>query len=211
MSEITNSLNNQLENNLTEKIIKDETNDRWFTGSEIRSDVEIVRDELTKLHIGLGDTVLVCLPNSAAYPAITQAIWEVGANMHPIAATTPKKELQAELNDHDYVASIVKDDLVDAVIDEHLVSVSNLSLQTAPELKLIRDRHIIGHDAQIPNEDDLALIMNTSGTTGKPKRVGLTHKILVNAVKYDIKSHKITPSDTTLLVMPMFHINAQAV
>lgn len=211
MSEITNSLNNQLENNLTEKIIKDETNDRWFTGSEIRSDVEIVRDELTKLHIGLGDTVLVCLPNSAAYPAITQAIWEVGANMHPIAATTPKKELQAELNDHDYVASIVKDDLVDAVIDEHLVSVSNLSLQTAPELKLIRDRHIIGHDAQIPNEDDLALIMNTSGTTGKPKRVGLTHKILVNAVKHDIKSHKMTPSDTTLLVMPMFHINAQAV
>jgi Acyl-CoA synthetases (AMP-forming)/AMP-acid ligases II len=64
---------------------------------------------------------------------------------------------------------------------------------------------------KFPDEDDLALIMNTSGTTGKPKRVGLTHRILLNGVKHDIESHKMTSEDTSLLVMPMFHINAQAV
>ncbi|MQS75965.1 AMP-binding protein [Companilactobacillus halodurans] len=211
MSKITKQLNKQLENNINEKVIKDETLGRWFNGNEITQDVKKVRDELVDLHVGSSDVVLVCLPNTAAYPVITQAIWEVGAIMHPISATTPKEELKQALNEHDYVLSIVSDDLVDAVLEDRLASVTTLDLQTYPMLKLIRDRNLVGHDEQIPAEDDLALIMNTSGTTGKPKRVGITHRLLLNGFEHDIESHKMTPEDTTLVVMPMFHINAQAV
>lgn len=211
MSKITNQLNKQLENNMTENIIKDETENRWFTGYEIADDVRMLREELLELHVGLGDAVLVCLPNTAAYPVISQALWEVGAVMHPIAATTPEVELQQELNDHDYVATIVGQELVDAALDDHLAIVTALHLQTFSLLHIIRDRKLMGNDAAIPGEDDLALIMNTSGTTGKPKRVGLTHRILLNGVKHDIESHKMTALDTTMVVMPMFHINAQAV
>jgi len=211
MSKITNQLNKQLENNMTENIIKDETNDRWFTGYEIANDVRMLREELLELHVGLGDAVLVCLPNTAAYPVISQALWEVGAVMHPIAATTPEVELQQELNEHDYVATIVGQELVDAALDDHLAIVTALRLQTFSLLHIIRDRNLMGNDAAVPGEDDLALIMNTSGTTGKPKRVGLTHRLLLNGVKHDIESHKMTPLDTTMVVMPMFHINAQAV
>jgi len=211
MSKITNQLNKQLENNMTENIIQDETENRWFTGYEIADDVRMLREELLELHVGLGDAVLVCLPNTAAYPVISQALWEVGAVMHPIAATTPEVELQQELNDHDYVATIVGQELVDAALDDHLAIVTALHLQTFSLLHIIRDRKLMGNDAAIPGEDDLALIMNTSGTTGKPKRVGLTHRILLNGVKHDIESHKMTALDTTMVVMPMFHINAQAV
>lgn len=211
MSKITNQLNEQLQNNQTEKIIKDETLNRWFTGYEIEDDVEMLRNELLDLHIGHGDVVLVCLQNSAVYPVIAQAIWEVGAVMHPIAATTPEKELEQELNEHDYVASIVGEALVNAVLDDRVAIVTALHLQTYPLLHIIRDRKLMGHDAMVPEEDDLALIMNTSGTTGKPKRVGLTHRLLLNGVEHDIESHQMTPADTTLVVMPMFHINAQAV
>ena len=211
MSEITNQLNKQLENNMNELIIKDETRNRWFNGYEIADDVRMVRAELLDLHVGLGDVVLVCLQNTAAYPVIAQALWEVGAVMHPIAATTPEKELEQELKEHDYVASIVGQELVNAVLDDRVAIVTALHLQTYSLLHIIRDRNLMGHDASVPAEDDLALIMNTSGTTGKPKRVGLTHKLLLNGVEHDIESHQMTASDTTLVVMPMFHINAQAV
>lgn len=211
MSEITKQLNKQLENNITEKIIKDEGLNRWFTGYELADDVRMLRSNFLDLHIGHGDVVLVCLPNTAAYPVIAQALWEVGAVMHPIAATTPEKELEQELQEHDYVASIVGQELVNAVLDDRIAIVTALHLQTFPLLHIIRDRSLVGHDATVPAEDDLALIMNTSGTTGKPKRVGLTHKLLLNGVEHDIESHKMTATDTTLVVMPMFHINAQAV
>lgn len=211
MSEITNQLNKQLRNNMNQEMIKDEKRNRWYQGFELADDVRMLREEFLDLHIGFGDVVLVCLPNTAAYPLITQALWEVGAVMHPVAATTPEKELQQELNEHDYVASIVGQTLVDAALDDRVAIVSALHLQTYSLLHIIRDRSLMGHDAKTPDEDDLALIMNTSGTTGKPKRVGLTHRILLNGVKHDIESHKMTSEDTSLLVMPMFHINAQAV
>lgn len=211
MSKITNQLNRQLENNLTENIIKDETVNRWYSGYEIADDVRVLRDEFLELHVGLGDAVLVCLPNTAAYPVIAQALWEVGAVMHPIAATTPELELKQELDEHDYVASIVGQELVDATLDDRIAIVTALHLETYSLLHIIRDRSLMGHDASVPDEDDLALIMNTSGTTGKPKRVGLTHRLLLNGVKHDIESHKMTAADTTMVVMPMFHINAQAV
>ncbi|GEO65024.1 AMP-binding protein [Companilactobacillus nantensis] len=211
MSKITNQLNKQLENNMNQPIIKDETLNRWFNGYEIADDVRSLREEFLDLHIGRGDVVLVCLPNTAAYPVITQALWEVGAVMHPIAATTPELELQQELDEHEYVASIVGQELVNAALDDRLAIVTALHLQTYPLLHIIRDRQLMGNDARVPDEDDLALIMNTSGTTGKPKRVGLTHGLLLNGVEHDIESHKMTALDTTMVVMPMFHINAQAV
>ncbi|AUI72404.1 AMP-binding protein [Companilactobacillus alimentarius] len=211
MSEITNQLKIQLKNNKNKKVIKDESLNRWFNGAELGDDVQVLKNTLIDLHIGLGDVVLVCLPNSAVYPILTQALWEIGAVMHPISATTPEKELQQELVEHDYVASIVGENLVNAVLDDRMAIVTALHLQTYSILHIIRDRNLMGHDAAVPDEDDLALILNTSGTTGKPKRVGLTHKILKNAVEHDIESHKMTSNDTTMIVMPMFHINAQAI
>lgn len=51
----------------------------------------------------------------------------------------------------------------------------------------------------------------TLATTGKPKRVGLTHDLLLHGAQHDIEAHRLTAADTTLITMPMFHINAQVV
>lgn len=194
-----------------QKTIKDTTQDRWFTGGELAADVDQLTDHFRSLNVGSGDVVLVCLPNTALYPVLTQAIWEVGAIMHPIAAKTPAAELQAALAEHDYAASVVAPTLVDAVMTDRNTTVAALQLNTAPHLSLIRDLDVTGHAAATPTEKDLALILNTSGTTGKPKRVGLTHELLRNGAQHDIDSHRLTERDTTMIVMPLFHINAQVV
>jgi acyl-CoA synthetase (AMP-forming)/AMP-acid ligase II len=56
-----------------------------------------------------------------------------------------------------------------------------------------------------PRRDDVALLMYTSGTTGQPKRVPLTHaNVVCSAI--EIASHYgLKPADRSLVVMPLFH------
>ena len=52
-----------------------------------------------------------------------------------------------------------------------------------------------------------ALLMYTSGTTGKPKGVMLTHDNILNGGKNVLISHELKPQDKALCVLPLYHIN----
>ncbi|WP_268869632.1 AMP-binding protein [Liquorilactobacillus vini] len=47
------------------------------------------------------------------------------------------------------------------------------------------------------------------GDDREAEKVGLTHEVMRRAAYYDLTSHRLTDKDTVLIVMPMFHINAQ--
>lgn len=55
--------------------------------------------------------------------------------------------------------------------------------------------------------DDIALVLHTSGTTGRPKAVPLTHKNLTRTMKNIKATYQLTPKDRTMLVMPLFHVH----
>lgn len=55
--------------------------------------------------------------------------------------------------------------------------------------------------------DDVALVLHTSGTTGRPKAVPLTHKNLTSTMKNIKATYNLTPADRTMLVMPLFHVH----
>lgn len=55
--------------------------------------------------------------------------------------------------------------------------------------------------------DDIALVLHTSGTTGRPKAVPLTHKNLTRTMKNIKATYDLTPADRTMLVMPLFHVH----
>jgi long-chain acyl-CoA synthetase len=61
------------------------------------------------------------------------------------------------------------------------------------------------------SEDTDALMMYTSGTTGKPKGVVLAHRAVIAGGEYVSRAHKLTPADRVMAVLPLYHINAQIV
>ena len=56
----------------------------------------------------------------------------------------------------------------------------------------------------VGTEDDVTIMLHTSGTTSDPKRVMLTHSNLINNVESNIQSLKLTVNDIVLISMPMY-------
>lgn len=61
----------------------------------------------------------------------------------------------------------------------------------------------------VPDEDDLAALLYTSGTTADPKGVMLTHANLVGEANAVFGVVSIGPTDALLGILPMFHVLAQ--
>ncbi|MCX7174311.1 MAG: AMP-binding protein [Proteobacteria bacterium] len=67
------------------------------------------------------------------------------------------------------------------------------------------------HDLPEVGEEDDALMMYTSGTTGKPKGVVLAHRSVVSGGQFVSAAHELGPNDRVLASLPLYHINAQIV
>jgi acyl-CoA synthetase (AMP-forming)/AMP-acid ligase II len=69
-----------------------------------------------------------------------------------------------------------------------------------PELKTGNWENLVG-------DDDIAMILHTSGTTSRPKRVPIRHRNLIASANNLIGAYSLTADDTTLCLMPLFHIH----
>ena len=56
-------------------------------------------------------------------------------------------------------------------------------------------------------EEDVALVLHTSGTTSRPKIVPLTQKNVCASAGHIVKTLALTPDDRCLNIMPLFHIH----
>jgi acyl-CoA synthetase (AMP-forming)/AMP-acid ligase II len=58
-----------------------------------------------------------------------------------------------------------------------------------------------------PGDDDVALVLHTSGTTSRPKLVPLRQRNLFFSAENIARTYDLTPADVALCVMPLFHIH----
>lgn len=57
------------------------------------------------------------------------------------------------------------------------------------------------------SEEQTALVLHTSGTTGRPKAVPLSHRNLLATMHNIQRTYQLTSADKTFLVMPLFHVH----
>ncbi|MFS1515743.1 fatty acid--CoA ligase family protein [Bacillus sp. SCS-151] len=201
--------------------------DKASTYAELDSAVNAFASGLDKLGIGKGDHIALLLGNSPYFVISLYGALKVGATIIPINPIYTADEISYIVNNGDVKAIITFDVLLPQVEPmlpimkgvEHIiycetpqgkeVGVDSSAIVTSEKMKSFSKIISLGsftYEGPTLAEDDVAVILYTSGTTGKPKGAMLTHKNLYsNAI--DVAQYlKLSDTDRVITTLPMFHV-----
>ena len=194
---------------------------RWreMSARAFRDQVRQVASGLAAHGLGPGDALAIMAHTSYEWTLLDFAAWEAGLVVVPIYETSSAEQARWILTDAAVRLAVVED----AAMETMLTSLT----ATAPELGGLRvlsiaggavtdlmaaGRHAVADlDARSTGlrSTDLATIVYTSGTTGRPKGVELTHGNLihlsVNTVAH-VPEVLQAPEVRALLFLPLAHV-----
>ena len=171
----------------------------WFTGQDVEDDIAIFQEAFRRNGLGK-DVVFMALENSAVYIPMNQAMWRYGITAHSVASTTPIAELVADYDENQYLAMIFNQEKAAAFKENAELHYEVSHLKTFPDLVLLsRKDNDNTYKEMTPTEDTLGWILNTSGTTGKFKQVGLLHRFMRLAGEDNFVLHRMTKEVDELL------------
>jgi long-chain acyl-CoA synthetase len=166
------------------------------------------------LGIGPGDRVAVLAFNCHRYFELYYGVPQMGASIVPINFRIPAAEIKYIL-DHSGARALAVDaelaPLIDQVRDELAAVEHFISISPEP-----RDGYL-SYEALLSNAsneyhgpsalgDELLGLFYTSGTTGHPKGVMLTHDNLISNTRHVEAAYTYLPDEIYLHAAPMFHL-----
>ena len=189
-------------------------NRQWqeFTWQEVESQARRIASALKAQGYEKGSNIGILSKNCAHWIITDLAIMMAGMITVPIYPTANRKTIGYVVEHADLKAIFVGklDDLTEAeaAIDENLLSIAfpypTISAQETYSSWL--ESHSPLTEIHQPAIDDLATIVYTSGSTGVPKGVVLTHKNWASAAKCTAEIFNITKNDRILSYLPLAHI-----
>ncbi|OUR84104.1 long-chain fatty acid--CoA ligase [Cycloclasticus sp. 46_120_T64] len=190
-----------------------------YTFSELKIASDKLALGLVKKSVSKGDRVALYCINSVEFAICYMAIIKVGAVVVPVNLLQKAAEICYVLTNAT-VKGLIYHQSLQSTVDE-LKPMLNHSMFdlciNEPTTEATAWNSIFDNDGVLPAvdidaENDLAAILYTSGTTGKPKGAMLTHRNLIantSSVYQAMKWRK--GEDVVMLVLPMFHAFAATV
>jgi len=134
------------------------------------------------------------------YAAVQWGIWRAGGIAVPLSLFHPRPEVEYTIKDTDAAVVLAHPDLE-----------SNIRpIAEDYNRRFVLTTDVPGTESQKLPEIDVnrrAMILYTSGTTGKPKGVVTTHKNIEFQVKSLVSAWEWSPEDHILSVLPLNHIH----
>jgi len=188
--------------------------------SNIKISNENLRKNLDKIHLFLtskknqtkGSIICTLIENSLSSIQLMLGIMYSGMIQVPLNLIAGEEQLSYVVNHSDAQIIIVSSKYIDLA--------QKITANVSREIEIIEiDKNIFVDQLEQTNNEkkweidqhDPALLMYTSGTTGKPKGVMLSHKNILAGGKNVVLSHKLKTNDRALCVLPLYHINGAIV
>jgi long-chain acyl-CoA synthetase len=159
-----------------------------------------------------GDRVAVHLGNGLEFVVIAFACAWMGAVLVPISARASGAELEYALNDSGAIAIVCAQPLVDLLPAIEALPQLRHRFSTAPTAAAPFETMTALMQAEplatayAAQEEDLAVLLYTSGTTGRPKGAMLTHLNVAHSVIHFTQSMSLTEADRSAVAVPLSHV-----
>lgn len=194
----------------------DSTENKWVSISWAELAIEVERWQLAFSEQGLvkGDRVAICYRNSIEWVVFDQAALRLGLVVVPlytsdradnmafvIAHSGAKLALFANID----VWSSIQQSPDFSPCVETILLINGDGPNGAKNIKDWLPEYGAHLERGISQSDDLASIVYTSGTTGRPKGVMLSHKNMLSNAYSGMRSVALTPNDRLLSFLPLSH------
>ncbi|MFI5798674.1 AMP-binding protein [Streptomyces sp. NPDC051677] len=185
-----------------------------YTYRELEQTVDRGAAALARRGLGRGDVAALVAPNCADYPAVFHGVLRAGAALSPVNPLYTARELADQFRDSrtrivfTTPAALSR---VSAASRQDGVSIGEIVVLGDPGAEhATAFADFLAGDPTPPSVTvsgtDLAALPYSSGTTGLPKGVMLTHRNLVANVLQLHPLHRQHPGSRILAVLPLFHI-----
>ncbi len=189
--------------------------DRVVSFAELDARTDRLAAALARRGVAQGDRVTLFMPNSSEFVVAFYGALKAGAVVNPINAQSKEREVRFQVEDSEAKAVLYHEALapvVDAVRGPlgglRVIAVTGASAPAGVE----RFDDLVAEAGARPavavGMDDLAALPYTSGTTGFPKGVMLTHRNLAANQDQFFAAVPVRRDDVFLNVLPFFHIYA---
>ena len=181
--------------------------------SELDDCVNRCAHGLHALGVGVGDRVALFLPNIPEFIIAYLGILSLGAVAVSVNAFLKQAEVDFLLQDSAACAVVTTAELVEQIPAHYLTTIHTIVVHAAApdvlDFKRVLEQAETTPYLQMMAPSDPAVIVYSSGTTGFPKGVVLSHQNVVFTMQAKQRYCGMQATDRMLLFVPLFHCFGQ--